>query len=169
MSPYNSYYYNDQGRVYNALSRTDGSNLAKAEDSFREAVRWAPSTPFFSISLATVLEKSGKNEEARKYLETAFRLDPAFTSNVLSQLALDEYRGGQKERAFKYLEEAIQGNTSNAEPLYYRGLLYLSEKKKSRALADLMEVKKLQSSAAQTNPNIQALDDFIKQAQSPNL
>jgi tetratricopeptide (TPR) repeat protein len=165
MSPANAYYYNNEGRVDNALGAFDGQYLPQAEQAYQEAVHWDPSSPFFIVNWATSLEKLGKEKEARDELEKAFQFDPAFTAKILAQMAFEKYRSGDKQKAFQFLDEAIRGNTSSAEAYYCRGILYLSEKNKKLALADFETVKSLQPTP-EKNPSIQSLDQFIEQARN---
>ena len=163
MSPANSYYYNDEGRVCEALSQYGGDYATKAATAYEEAVHWNPSSPFFNINWSFALQKLGKAEEAKAALDKAFALDPAFAAKVLSQMAFEKYRAGDKPKAFEILAEALQRNTSSAEAYYCRGILYLQEKKKSQALKDLEAAKRL-NPTPEKNPSIQQLDQFIEQA-----
>jgi tetratricopeptide (TPR) repeat protein len=165
MSPANAYYYNDAARVLTDLSAEDPQYLLKAVEASGNAVKWAPSSPYFLINYATALRKTGEEAQAREQIEKSFQLDPAFTSKVLSQMGFEAYRNGDKKRAFEDLEEAIRGNTSSAEAYYCRGILYLSEKQKKKALADFGAVKDLHPTP-EKNPSIQSLDQFMEQAKN---
>ncbi len=165
MSPANGYYYNNEGRVYTALSAADPSYLPKAEEAFQKSVEWSPSSPFFILNWASSLEKTGRIEEAKKETQKAFDLDSSFTAKVLSQMAFENYRSGDKAKAFEYLNEALQGNTSSAEAYYCRGIIYLSEKEKKKALEDFETVKSLRPDPFK-NSSIQSLDQFIEQAKN---
>lgn len=163
MSPFNAYYYNDQGRVFNALGLQDKNYLISAESAYRKAVQWAPSSPFFLVSHANSLKVVGDTSGYQRELEKAFHLDSSFTSGVLSQMGLQEYQNGQKEKAFVDLNEAIKGNSSNAEAYYDRGLLYLIEKNKSKALDDFLKAKSL-SPNPPPGSRIKSLDELIQQS-----
>ncbi|HTC22222.1 MAG TPA: hypothetical protein VK859_15295, partial [bacterium] len=163
MSPANAYYYNNEGRVDAALGKFDPTYLPQAEQAYQKAVHWDPSSPFFIINWANSLDQLGKEKEAQAELGQAFQFDPVFTAKILAQMAFEKYKAGEKQKAFEFLDEAIQGNTSSAEAYYCRGILYLSEKKKKQALADFETVKGLQPTP-EKNPSIQSLDQFIEQA-----
>ncbi len=163
LSPFNAYYYNDQGRVFKTLGRRDRNYLKSGEAAYRKAVQWAPSSPYFLVNHAHSLADIGDSSACKAELEKAFQLDPSFTSGILSQVGLEEFRTGQKEIAFGDLNEAIQGNPSNAEAYYYRGLLYLVEKKKSKALKDFLTAKKLMPNPP-PGSRIKSLDDLIQQS-----
>jgi tetratricopeptide (TPR) repeat protein len=165
MSPANAYYYNDEGRIYNNLGLTDPQYLPKAEEAFGDAVKWAPASPFFILNWAMALKKVGQEGKAEEQISKSFKLDLAFTSKVLAQMAFDAYKSGDKKTAFQDIGEAVSGNTSSAEALYCRGILYLSEKEKKKALADFEAVKDLQPTP-EKNPSIQSLDQFIEQAKN---
>ncbi|HXL72645.1 MAG TPA: O-antigen ligase family protein, partial [bacterium] len=60
MSPANAYYYNDQGRVYTALSGYDRQYDEKAQLAYAQAVHFSPSSPYFILNWMTSLEKTGK-------------------------------------------------------------------------------------------------------------
>ena len=165
MSPANAYYYNDQGRIYNNLSQTDPQYLPKAEEAFDNAVKWAPASPFFILNWAMALKKTGQEDKAQQQIDNSFKLDRAFTSKVLAQMAFDAYKSGDKKTAFQDIDEAVRGNTSSAEAYYCRGILYLSEKEKKKALADFEALKDLHPTS-EKNPSIQSLDKFIDQAKN---
>ncbi len=165
MSPGNAYYYNDQGRIYTSLGSEEPRYLVPAEEAYKYAVLWAPSSPFFVINWAMAMEKNGKKTEAEEQLRRAFTLSPTFTSKVLSQMAFEAYQKGDKEKALQRIDEAIRGNTSSAEAYFARGIMNLSEKKKKKALEDFTAVKNLHPTP-EKNPSIQSLDQFIEQAKN---
>lgn len=164
MSPANAYYYNDQGRVYTALSGYDRQYDEKAQQAYAQAVHFSPSSPYFILNWATSLEKTGKDEEAQQQVQKAFSIDPTFTAKILAQMAFEAYKGGDKTKAFRYVNEAAQGNTLSAEAFYCRGILYLSEKEKKKALADFRYVKSLPLDPYK-DASIQHLDDLIQESQ----
>lgn len=163
MSPANAYYFNDQGRVFSTLGRLDKNYFAEAEKAYKKSVQLAPSSPTFLICWATLLQKTGKNQEARDQIRKAFALDPGFSAKFLAQMALEEYKAGEKEQAFQYLDESIQNNTACAEAYYCRGILYLNEKKKKNALEDFEKIRGL-NPIPEKNSIIQSLDQLIQQA-----
>jgi O-antigen ligase len=165
MSPANAYYYNDESRIDNNLSRLDPSYLGKAEEASRNSVKWAPSSPFFILSWALSLEKLGKTREAQDQFEQAFKLDPYFSADTLSKMAQEEYRLGDKAAAFHHLDQAIRSNTSCAEAYYRRGLLYLNENENKKALTDFETVKNFDPSP-EKNPSIQYLDILMEKAKN---
>ena len=163
MSPANAYYYNDEGRVCETLSVYDPSYGEKAAEAYEEAVHWNPSSPFFNINWSKALTKAGKAKEAEAPLAKAFELDPNFAAQVLSQMAYEKYRAGDKPKAFEILAESLQKNTASAEAYYCRGIIYLQEKKKGLALKDLEAAKNL-NPTPEKNPSIRGLDELIEQA-----
>lgn len=163
MSPSNAYYHSNEARVYDLLAKDDPQALAKSEQACAEAARLSPSSPFFILRWAESLRKVGHLEDSKKQAQRAFALDPAFSAKVLSQMAFEAYRNGDKKLAFSYMNEAIQGNPSSAEAYFARGILYLSEKDKKKALADLQKAKDLHPDPYK-NPTIHHLDEFIQQA-----
>ena len=178
ISPANSYYYNDEGRVDDHLARFDPSYGEKAVDAYQKAVQWNPSSPFFNLNCAQALGSIGKEREAGEKMKEAFALDPDSTSHILSQMAVEKYQSGEKDRAFQLLESAIRGNTSNADSYFCRGVLYLTDaqekeahhaptretkEEKKKALADLETVQSL-NPTPEKNPTIRNLDVFIDQA-----
>ena len=165
MSHANAYYYNDEGRVYNALSVQDPAALVPAEEAYRMAVHWAPASPYFILNEAAALEKIGKNKESQEQMAAAFTLSPDFTSKVLSQMAFEAYRSGDKQTAFERINQAVTGDASSPEAFYCRGILYLSEREKKKARADFETVKKL-GPTPEKNPSIQNLDQFLEQAEN---
>jgi tetratricopeptide (TPR) repeat protein len=163
MSPANAYYYNDQGRIFSSLGRTESRYFADAEQAYKKSVQWAPTSPVFLINWAVLLQKTGKDQQAREQFEKAFVLDPQFTAKTLAQMGLEEYRSGEKQLAFQCLNEAIRGNTACAEAYYCRGVLYLTEKNGKKALEDFKKTRDLHPTPEQ-NPSIRFLDELIRQS-----
>jgi O-antigen ligase/tetratricopeptide (TPR) repeat protein len=163
MSPANAYYYNDQGRIFSSLGRTESRYLDDAEQAYEKSVQWAPTSPAFIINWAVLLQKKGKNQQAQQQFEKAFTLDSRFTAKTLAQMGLDEYRLGEKKSAFQCLNEAIRGNTICAEAYYCRGVLYLAEKNGKKALEDFKKTQELHPTPVQ-NPSIRFLDELIRQS-----
>jgi len=163
MSPFNAYYYNDRGRVCEALSSSGGDYAAEAAEAYGKAVHWNPSSPFFNINWSNALQKLGKTKEAEAAMAKAFQLDPVFAAKVLAQMAFEKYKAGDKPGAFEILADALERNTSSAETYYCRGILYLEEKKKDLALQDLEAAKAL-NPTPEKNPSIRGLDELIIQA-----
>ena len=145
------------GRVYAHLSQGKESM-----EAYGKAVQWAPSSPFFIICWAHSLRDSGKEQEANAQIQKAARLSPAFTSNVIYQMAQQEYGAGNKKKAFQYAEEAVRANPENAEAYYNRGILYLQEKEKKKAIVDFVKTESFQPTA-ERNPSIRSLDLLVGQ------
>ena len=164
MSPANAYYYNDEGRVYTALSAYDQQYNEKARQAYAQAVHFSPSSPYFILNRASSLEKTGKKEEAQQQIQAAFAIDPTFSAKILAQMAFEAYKGGDKTTAFRDVNEAAQGNTLSAEAFYCRGILYLSEKQKKKALSDFLYVKSLPLDPYKDN-SIQHLDELIQESE----
>jgi tetratricopeptide (TPR) repeat protein len=163
MSPANAYYYNDEGRVYNALSAF-GPYQEKAEQAYGQAVHFSPASPYFILNWMTSLEKVGKTKEAQKEMQKAFDSDSTFSAKILSQMAFEKYQAGDKAGAFRYVNLAAQGNTLSAEAYYCRGIIYLSEKEKKKALNDFLYVQSLNPDPFK-NSSVQHLDELIQESQ----
>ncbi|HTA77268.1 MAG TPA: O-antigen ligase family protein [bacterium] len=163
MSPANAYYHNDEGRIYSSLSIIDPQYLEKSEQAYGKAVYYSPASPYFILNWVTSLEKVGKTEEANQQTAKAFTIDAAFTSKILAQMAFERYQAGDKITAFRYVNEAA-GNTASPEAFYCRGLIYLSEKNKKKALADFIYTQNLHPDPYK-NSSVQHLDDLIQECQ----
>ncbi len=163
MSPANAYYHNDEGRIYAALSAINPQYLEKAEQEYGNAVYYSPASPYFILNWVTSLERVGKIEEARQQTAKSFSIDAAFTSKILAQMAFERYQAGDKAAAFRYVNEAA-GNTASPEAFYCRGLIYLSEKNKKKALADFIYTQNLHPDPYKNN-SVQHLDDLIQECQ----
>jgi len=163
MSPANAYYHNDEGRVYSVLSAFNRQYQEKAEQAYGRAVYWSPASPYFILNWVTSLEKVGKTEEARQQTAKSFSIDAAFTSKILAQMAFERYQTGDKAAAFRYVNEAA-GNTASPEAFYCRGLIYLSEKNKKKALADFIYTQNLHPDPYK-NASVQHLEDLIQECQ----
>ena len=164
LSGANAYYYNDEGRVEAALSRFDPGYLADAEKAYASAVQWAPASPLFLINWSDALEKTGNKTESELALQKAFALDSGFTGKMLAQTATDLYRSGNRSGAFAYLENILRINNSCEEAYYCRGVFYLAQGEKKKALEDLERAKALPGSSQ--NSGLQSLDEYIAQAKN---
>ncbi len=160
MSPANAYYSNDEGRIYSTLATADPHAWPQAEAAYRRSVDQAPSSPFFRLNWVLALEKTGQKKQAQQETQRAFALDPTFSAKIMAQMAFDEYRAGEKTAAFDHIAEAIRGNTLSAEAYYCRGLLYLSENQRKKALSDFETVGSLHPDPYK-NPSIQNLDQLL--------
>ena len=166
MSPENGYYYNDEGRVCASLADSDPAYRPLAVEAFQTAVKWAPSSPFFWINLAQAQQADGKPREASLSTQQAFGLDSSYTAKILAQAALLDYQTGKKAGALDKLQAAMNGNTTVAEPYFYRGLMEMDAHLKKQALRDFLEAKKR---VDPVNPGMMSnLDDFIRQASPAN-
>ncbi len=164
MSPFNGYYYNDEGRVCENLAELDPTYRSQAVQAFQQAVHWSPASPFFWINLAQAQQENGNQGEAAQALKQAFELDSAFTAKCLAQSAVLDFQNGRNKDALEKLQTAMDGNTTTAEPYFYRGLMELDAHMRSDALKDFLEAKKRVDPA---NPgNMSNLDAFIQQASS---
>jgi hypothetical protein len=95
-------------------------------------------------------------------MKQAFGLDSAFTAKVLAQSAVLDFQSGRTTGALDKLRVAMEGNTSVAEPYFYRGLMEMDAHQNGKALRDFQEAKKRVDPA---NPGVMSdLDVFIQQA-----
>lgn len=62
--------------AYLALSRVDQGKIKEAADAARAAVGYAPDVAFFHYVLGVVLHRGDREDEARREVEEAIRLDP---------------------------------------------------------------------------------------------
>ncbi|MGH7738905.1 MAG: O-antigen ligase family protein, partial [bacterium] len=143
MSPANAYYYNDLGRVEDQLALYDPKASAIALKAYEKAVFFDPASPFFRINWSQSLKRSGQKEKARLEMDKAFELDSAYAGKLLTQLALEKYQGGQAVEATAELTQAIEEDSSNAMAYFYRGLIYLDQKKWAQAQVDLNHARAL--------------------------
>jgi tetratricopeptide (TPR) repeat protein len=162
ISPNNGYYYNDVGRVCQELADLDPSYRSQAVEAYQKAVQFGHSSPAFWVNLALAQRENGKTEEANQALIQAFKLDSASTAKSLAQSAVLDFQSGRKTDALEKLEAAMAGNTTVAEPYFYRGLMEMDGHQYGRALDDFHEAKKRVDPA---NPGVMSnLDAFIQQA-----
>ncbi len=159
-SPSNAYYYNDLGRVENQLALYDKTYLAAAQKDYQWAVVLAPASPYFRVNWSQSLDANGQGQEAQNQLNQAFALDSDFTAKTLTQLALEKYQNGQKDPALAELSLALSHSPNYATAYFYRGLIYLDEKKRKLAQADLEKAKNL-------DPNNPQIDKFLQQSKDP--
>jgi hypothetical protein len=159
-SPSNAYYYNDLGRVETQLALYDKSYLAAAQKDYQWAVVLAPASPYFRVNWSQSLDANGQSQEAQNQLNQAFALDSDFTAKTLTQLALEKYQNGQKDPALAELTLALAHSPNYGTAYFYRGLIYLDEKKRKLAQADLEKAKKL-------DPNNPQIDKFLEESESP--
>ena len=142
MSPGNAYYYNDEGRICSSLGDIDSAYRPKAVEAFQQAVHFAPASPFFWANLSMAQQENGQPQDASLSLQKAFGLDSAFTARVLAQAAVLDYQTGRKAEALEKLRVCLEGNTTVAEPFYYRGLMEMDAHQNRDALNDFLEAKK---------------------------
>jgi tetratricopeptide (TPR) repeat protein len=164
MSPSNGYYYNDEGRICQDLADLDPSYRPQAVAAYQKAVQFGPSTPAFWVNLSQAQQEDGKTDDASLCMKKALELDSAYTSRALAQSAVMDYQSGRKAGALEKLRVSMEGNTSVAEPYYYRGLMELDSHHKEGALKDFLEAKKRADPA---NPGAMSdLDQMIEQLTS---
>lgn len=158
-SPFNAYYYNDLGRVEAQLALYDKSYLDAAAKDYQQAVLLAPASPYFRVNWSQALEADGQGPEAQNQLNQAFALDSDFTAKTLTQLALEKYQNGQKDPALAELTLALAHSPNYGTAYFYRGLIYLDEKKRKLAQADLTKAKSL-------DPNNPQIDKFLGESEN---
>lgn len=165
MSPSNSYYYNDLGRVETALGAFDPPSFENAEKAYRRTCELDPVNPLFRMNWSDALKKVGKKEEAEAQEQKAYTLDPLFTAKYQAQRALDLYQQKDIKTALGLLETTVQKAPQSPEAWYCLGILELSEGKKPGALKAFQKVKELGVDPAQ-DPNFKNLDALIEQAKN---
>lgn len=160
MSPSNSYYYNNLGRVQTSLGAYE-----EAEKAYGRTCSLDPINPLFRLNWADALQKIGKTAEAEQQEEKAFELDPLFTAKFQAQKALDLYRQGDHKGAFALLEGTEQKAPQSPETWFCEGVLELSDGMKKKALEALEKTKNL-GPTPEKNPTIKDLDQLIEQAKN---
>lgn len=163
MSPFNSYYYNNLGRVQTSLEAFDPSASEEAEKAYGRCCELDPSNPLFRLNWASALRKLGKEKEAQEQEDRSFGLDPSFTAKFQAQRALDLYRQGKHPEAFDLLKATVEKAPQCPESWYCLGALKLSDGRKKEALGYLLKAKALDPTPDK-NPTIQGLDQLIDQA-----
>ncbi len=118
-------------RARQALTRGDQDD---AERLLRRAVAADALHGESSLTLATLLEDTGRSAEAAQVLEDLLRIDPG---NPGALAALGRVRLADPERARPYLEEAVRLNPSRFEPLVSLGICYLKLELTDKAEAAL--------------------------------
>jgi tetratricopeptide (TPR) repeat protein len=106
----------DHAHAYNALGytladRTD--RLKEAYELIDRALKLAPEDPFIQDSMGWVLYRLGRTEEARQYLEKAFkrRPDPEIAAH-LGEVLWSEGRRDEAQRVWRTTLEQNPGNES---------------------------------------------------------
>lgn len=86
------------------------------------------------VYVATVLFKKGKDDEAYKYLEEAYKLEkrPYKKANIALRIGTILKEKGQYSKARNFLSEALQLNPSNGKPHFYIASMY-SESAKDKS------------------------------------
>jgi tetratricopeptide (TPR) repeat protein len=163
MSPSNSYYYNDLGRVETSLGVFDPRAFEDAEKTYRRTCELDPVNPLFRMNWSDTLKKVGKKEEAEVQEQKAYSLDPLFTARYQAQRALDLYQQKDVKAALGLLEAVVQKAPQSPEAWYCLGILELSEGKKAGALKAFQKAKGLGADPSQ-DPNFRNLDALMEQA-----
>jgi len=86
-----------------------GGDAARAEASFREAIRLQPDYEQAHLNLAIVLSQRGRQEEARYHFEIALRLRPDYALAHLN-FGLMLRGSGRGEQAAEHFREAAKGS-----------------------------------------------------------
>lgn len=83
------------------------------------------------VYVATVLFKKGKDDEAYKYLEEAYKLEtrPYKKANIALRIGTILKEKGQYSKARNFLSEALQLNPSNGKPHFYIASMYAESAK----------------------------------------
>jgi Flp pilus assembly protein TadD len=104
----------DHAHAYNALGytladRTD--RLQEAHDLIGQALKLAPDDPFIQDSMGWVLYRLGRLDEARAYLERAFKLRP--DPEIAAHLGEVLWAQGQRDEAARIWRGTLQEHPGN--------------------------------------------------------
>ena len=129
--------------------------LAEAEANYRKALELAPAhSPGYEAvihnSLAMVLERESKAEEAREHFDAAVRLSPAFAearTNLANALAAD----GAFDQAIVHYRAAIDLKPEHIEPRVGLGAVLLRLRRADEAIPQYREAIRLDPALAQAH------------------
>ena len=129
--------------------------LAEAEANYRKALDLAPAhSPGYEAvihnSLAMVLEREGRTEEAHQHFEAAVRLSPGFAearTNLANALAAD----GRFEEALVHYRAAIDLKPEYTEPRVGLGAVFLRLRRPDEAIPQYREAVRLDPALAQAH------------------
>jgi superkiller protein 3 len=123
--------------------RTKGSSdlLGEAAGELRQALDIDPSMIPARLYLAHLYLDLARPERARDELQTGLTQMPG-QPQMLALLAETERQLGKPDRALELADQALQGNASNAEARFYRGLALYDLKRRDEAIAAFEHVLK---------------------------
>jgi protein O-mannosyl-transferase len=164
-----SYWADSRTLFEHALAVTDGNyvmanNLgvilakqpgqsAQAIALYRQSLAWAPFHASAHANLGSELAKSGEWEQARKYLETAVRLDPGIAA-AQANLGLVLAAAGDYPDAQRRLEESLRLDPEQAEPQNNMCGVLLRLGRPNEAAAHCTEALQLRPTYAKARTNL---------------
>lgn len=106
-----------------AVAAQKAGEFAKAENYFKETLKYNYETVKTYPVLANVLKEQGKEEEAMAYLHKGYEANPG-NVDILVELINYYLFGGKPDEAEKYLDAAIKQSPNNASFYRAKGTLY---------------------------------------------
>ncbi|MFQ5785305.1 MAG: XrtA/PEP-CTERM system TPR-repeat protein PrsT, partial [Alphaproteobacteria bacterium] len=99
-------------------------DTAQAQSSFSRALEIKPGDPDASNNLAAIALRSGRDDEARGYLEAVLEHDPSHLRTLLRLAAL-EAKAGRSRRTLDLLEQAVKAHPGDRKARVLLGRAYL--------------------------------------------
>jgi TolB-like protein/Flp pilus assembly protein TadD len=117
-------------------------DLPGGESLLRKAVAIDPRYPRARQSLAECLTLSGRFDDARKEIETAFELDP-LSLHVNAAIVMDNYFARHYDEAIKRGQKALELDPNFFPTRLFTGLAYQATDRLDEAVAELRQARVL--------------------------
>lgn len=135
--------YNGIGEVY----RDNIKDLDKAMSWYQKALLVKPDERKACFGMGYCLNSKGRYSEAIPYLKKAIEKEATYTAAYV-ELGYSYYMTIDNYSAEQNLKKALELNPKNENARYYLGLIYISQKNKSKAQQMVDELKALNSKNA---------------------
>jgi|GEM_PF-685786 len=112
--------------------------------------------------IADLLSRSGKEEEAQKYLDQIPDTEELPADMLLNQ-GIRFYNQQKLDQALSNFQRVIKQDPSNGDAYYYRGLVYLAQSKNAEAKTDFEKLLQLEPDSQYASDAKQFLDYLDKQ------
>lgn len=137
--------YNGIAEVY----RDTKKDMDQAMSWYQKALNVKTDERKACFGMGYCLNSKGRYDEAIAYLQKAIAQEPTYTAAYV-ELGYSDYMTGKNEDALKQFDKALQLNPKNENARYYAGLVYISQKNKTKAQQMVDELKNLSSKNAAT-------------------
>jgi tetratricopeptide (TPR) repeat protein len=134
--------YGDIGGFYARAGLFDA-----AAPAFQNAAQTVPQDDRWVYLQGVIARAQGKNSDARRYFEQAFKLNSMYLP-IRMALTAELMRAGETDKASKLLDEAVASNRNEPAPLAVLGEIELRNKRYAEAITHFKEAIRLDPKAS---------------------